>query len=78
MVNAGSDEGQTNRDIDPLIDTQVLHRYQPLIVVLGHNDIKFACPGSCKHGVTRAKALDTFDPFSLARKMAGSITVDSS
>jgi len=41
MVGAGAHQRQTQRDIDALLDPQVFHRNQTLIVVHGNHHIKF-------------------------------------
>src|SRR5690606_36682712 len=51
VVDAGAHEGQAHRDIDALIQAQVFHGYQALVVILGHHDVEFAAARAHEHGV---------------------------
>src|SRR5262249_40036297 len=56
MVRAGTDERQTYGDVDAILNTRQLDRDQPLIMVLGYDNVIVTPSREHENGITRMGA----------------------
>src|SRR4029078_12614825 len=58
VIDRRADDRQPERDVDRLPEGDELHRYEPLVVVTGDDDVEVAAAGADENGVAGKRPLD--------------------